>query len=54
LKPDLARAHLRYGMVLAAQGDRDQAAIHLREAAKGNDSAVAQQAMRILQDMGTP
>ncbi|SPE37300.1 Tetratricopeptide TPR_2 repeat protein [Candidatus Sulfopaludibacter sp. SbA6] len=52
LKPDLARAQLRLGTVLAAQGDRDGAAAHFREAAKGNDAAVARQAAQALREMG--
>jgi tetratricopeptide (TPR) repeat protein len=52
LAPALARAHLRLGTVLAAEGDRDGAAAHFREAAKGNDAAVARQAAEALRDMG--
>ncbi len=52
LKPDLARAHLRLGVVLAAQGNKAAAEAHLREAVKGNDAAVAQQASRTLREMG--
>jgi tetratricopeptide (TPR) repeat protein len=52
LKPDLARAQLRLGTVLAAEGDRDGAAAHFREAAKGNDAVVARQAAQALRDMG--
>jgi hypothetical protein len=52
LKPDLARAQLRLGTVLAAEGDKDGAAAHFREAAKGNDAAVAAQAAQALRDMG--
>jgi Tfp pilus assembly protein PilF len=48
LKPDLARLHLRLGLVLAAQGKTDEAAAHLREAARGNDAAVAEQATQAL------
>jgi len=52
LKPDLARAQLRLGTVLAAEGDKDGAAAHFREAVKGNDAAVARQAAQALRDMG--
>jgi tetratricopeptide (TPR) repeat protein len=52
LKPDLARAQLRLGTVLAAEGDKEGAASHFREAAKGNDAAVARQAEQALRDMG--
>lgn len=52
LKPDLARAQLHLGTVLAAQGDKEGAAAHLREAAKGNDAAVARQAAQALRDLG--
>lgn len=52
LKPDLARAQLRLGTVLAAEGDKEGAAVHFRAAAKGNDAAVARQAEQALRDMG--
>ncbi len=52
LKPDLARAHLRLGAVLASEGDKDGAAAHFREAANGNDAAVARQAAQALRDLG--
>ncbi len=52
LKPDLARIQLRLGTVLAAAGDKDGAAAHLRDAAQGNDVAVARQAAQALRDMG--
>jgi predicted CXXCH cytochrome family protein len=52
LKPDLARVHLRLGTVLAAQGDKDAAAAHFREAAAGNDAEVARQAAQALHDIG--
>jgi tetratricopeptide (TPR) repeat protein len=52
LQPDLARAQLRLGSVLAAEGDKEGAAAHFREAAKGNDAAVARQAEQALRDMG--
>lgn len=52
LKPDLARAQFRLGTVLAAEGDKDGAAAHFREAAKGNDAAVARQAEQALRDLG--
>ncbi len=52
LKPDLARAHLYLGRVHAAQGNREAAAAHFREATKGNDAAVARQAEQALREMG--
>lgn len=52
LKPDLARVQLRFGMVLAAEGDTAGAALHLRAAAKGNDAVVARQAAQALRDIG--
>jgi cytochrome c-type biogenesis protein CcmH/NrfG len=52
LKPDLARAQLRLGTVLASEGDKEGAAAHFREAANGNDAAVARQAAQALRDMG--
>jgi predicted CXXCH cytochrome family protein len=54
LKPDLARAHLRLGTVLAAQGEKEGAAAHFREAAKGSDSAVARQAEQALEGLKRP
>jgi predicted CXXCH cytochrome family protein len=52
VKPDLARVQLRLGTVLAAAGDKSGAAAHFREAAKGNDAAVARQAAQALRDLG--
>ena len=52
LKPDLARAQLRLATVLASEGDKEGAAAHFREAAKGNDASVARQAEQALRDMG--
>jgi tetratricopeptide (TPR) repeat protein len=52
LKPDLARVELRLGSVLAALGDREGAALHLRQAAAGNDAAIARQAAQALRDLG--
>ncbi|MDR3701136.1 MAG: tetratricopeptide repeat protein [Candidatus Sulfopaludibacter sp.] len=52
LKPDLARVQFRLGSVLAAEGDREGAAMHLREAANGNDAAVARQAEQALKEIG--
>jgi FimV-like protein len=49
LKPDFSRAHFDLASVLAAQGDRNGAAEHLREAAKGSDPAVAREAQRALE-----
>ena len=47
-----ARTHLRLGTVLSAEGDREGAALHFREAAKGNDAAVARQAQQALREIG--
>jgi Tfp pilus assembly protein PilF len=52
LKPDLSRAHLHLGIVLAAQGDRTGAAGHLRTAARSVDAGVAAEATRALGDLG--
>lgn len=52
LKPNLAGVHLRLGSVLAAQGDKEGAAVHFRQAANGNDAAVARQAVQSLRDLG--
>jgi predicted CXXCH cytochrome family protein len=52
LQPDVSRVHLRLGNVLAAQGNVSDAALHLREAAKASDAAIAQQAARALQQLG--
>jgi lipopolysaccharide biosynthesis regulator YciM len=52
IEPDVARVELRLGTVLAAEGDRDGAAAHLRTAAKGNDAAVAGQALEALRELG--
>jgi predicted CXXCH cytochrome family protein len=52
LRPDSARAHLRLGNVLVAQGDLAGAAAHFREAARSDDSTVAQQAAEALRRVG--
>ena len=52
LKPDLARAQLQLGRVLAAEGDREGAAAHFRKAAQGDDAGVARQAEQALREMG--
>jgi tetratricopeptide (TPR) repeat protein len=52
LRPDVARLHLRLGNVLALQGNAADAAQHLREAARGSDPAIAQQATRALERLG--
>lgn len=52
LAPGMARVELRLGSVLAAEGDREGAAVHLRKAAQGNDASVARQAEQALRDMG--
>jgi tetratricopeptide (TPR) repeat protein len=52
LNPGLARVELRLGTVLAAEGDKDGAAAHFRQAAKGADRAIARQAAQSLHDLG--
>ena len=52
LKPDLPRVQLRLGTALAAAGDKEAAAAHFREAAKGDDAAIARQAAQALRDLG--
>ena len=52
LRPGSAGLELRLGMVLAAAGDKEGAAAHLREAAKAGDAAVARQAEQTLRDLG--
>jgi len=52
LAPGSARLELRLGTVLAAVGDKDGGAVHLREAAKSNDAAIARQAEQALRDLG--
>ena len=52
LSPGFSRAHLDLATVLAAQGDMPGAVAHLREAAEGNDIAVAQAATQALQHLG--
>ena len=52
LRPEVARLHLRLGNVLALQGKAADAAQHLREAARGSDPAIAQQATRALERLG--
>ena len=52
LKPSLARVQLRLGMVLAAEGDKQGAAAHFREALAGGDAGVARQAAQALREMG--
>lgn len=54
LQPSLARVQLRLGRVLAAQGDRDGALSHFREAAKSNDVGIARQALQGLRELGAP
>jgi len=49
LQPDVPRLHLRLGSALAAAGEKDKAAEHLRKAAAGNDPAIARQALLILE-----
>lgn len=52
LKPDLSRAHLHLGMVLAEEGDKAAAVRHLRTAAAGGDAQVAAEANRALRELG--
>ena len=52
LIPGSARVELRLGTVLAASGDKDAAAVHLRAAAKATDAAIARQAEQALRDLG--
>ncbi len=52
LRPEVARLHLRLGNVLALQGNTADAGQHLREAAGGSDTAIAQQAARALERLG--
>ncbi len=51
LQPDFSRAHLDLANVLAAQGDMASAIQHLRQAAQGDDPAVAQAATQALQQV---
>jgi Flp pilus assembly protein TadD len=51
LKPALWRVHLRLGMVLASEGDRAGAEVHLRAAAQGDDVPIARQAREALARM---
>jgi len=52
LAPGSARLELRLGTVLATVGDKEGAVVHLREAAKASDTAIARQAERALRDLG--
>jgi predicted CXXCH cytochrome family protein len=52
LKPGFSRAQLDLGVTMATQGDTNRAIPHLREAARGSDQRVAQQAARALQQLG--
>lgn len=52
LQPGSPRAHLRLGNLFAVQGDRSQALDHLRQAADGNDPAIARQANQAIQQLG--
>jgi tetratricopeptide (TPR) repeat protein len=52
LQPDFARAQLDLGALLAAEGDVAGALPHLREAARSADPALAQQALRVLRQLG--
>jgi predicted CXXCH cytochrome family protein len=50
--PGSASLELRLGMVLAAAGDKEGAASHLRAAAKAGDAAIARQAEQTLRGLG--
>jgi Flp pilus assembly protein TadD len=52
LKPGLSRIHLRLASVLAAAGDKESAAAHLREAASSADASIAREAAQALREMG--
>jgi predicted CXXCH cytochrome family protein len=52
LQPDLARAQLQLGSALLAGGDKEGAAAHFREAAKGKDPAIARRAEQALRELG--
>ena len=52
LRPDLSRLHLALANMLAAQGDRAGVVQHLREAARAKDPQVAQEATRLLKQLG--
>jgi cytochrome c-type biogenesis protein CcmH/NrfG len=53
LKPGLARVELQLGTVLAAEGDKEGAAAHFRQAAKGSDAAIARQAEQALRGLAS-
>ena len=52
LKPGFSRAHLDLARVLAAEGNREAAIRHLREAAAGSDPQVAKLAGEALRRLG--
>lgn len=52
LRPDLSRLHLALANVLAAQGNKQAAIPHYRDAAKSEDPAVARAAAQELQQLG--
>ena len=52
LNPGVARVQLRLGLALAAEGDKNGAAAHLREAAGSSDAAAAREAAEALRAMG--
>ena len=52
LKPEFSRAQLDYGATLVAKGATAEAAVHLREAARGSDPRVAAAAKEILRRLG--
>jgi tetratricopeptide (TPR) repeat protein len=54
LRPDLGRARLRLGSILAQQGDKAGASEQWHEAARGSDPAVAEQAARLLRQAALP
>ena len=52
VRPEDGRAHLDLARVLAAQGDRDGAILHLRQSAKGADLSSARLATQALANLG--
>jgi tetratricopeptide (TPR) repeat protein len=52
LKPDFGRAQLDLALTLAATGQMREATVHLREAAKSNDTVIAEQAASALRKIG--
>lgn len=52
VKPEDGRTHLDLARVLAAQGDRERAIAHLRQAAKGSDATSSRLANQALINLG--